>query len=384
MAKKWQLLDSQVQALKPRESNYWENDGDGLYIRVWPSGIKTFVLRRKVSGKTIRTTLGRYPGTSLRQARNLAGAERLKDQESKREKINFLEMTDIHTFGELLDRFYEEQIERDYKRPRQIRMYIDNRIPDAVKAIEICDLDTHDALRFRGGIQSWLTRYAKSSGPSAANHLLAILKQATRYGVAAGKILIDPLEPLTKKQVGGREEPRKRVLTDDEIRSLWNTDSPHTPLLQFLLLSGQRIGEAQNALLTDISDNRWHIPAENSKNGKAHWVPVVPAMQAIIDTQSNDRTEIFATRSTTGTQGWLRRWLIKKEVDPRFTPHDLRRTMSTRMNSLGVEPYVVEKMLNHSMSGVMAVYNHAEYEEQRIAAAKVWAEHVTEITALRQ
>ena len=382
MTKRRQLLDSQVKALKPKDAEYMVNDGNGLYIRVRPTGTKSFVLRRKVNGKTIRTTLGQYPGTSLRQARNLAGAERIKDQEKKRDKVNFLDMTDIRTFGDLLQRFYDEQIEGVYKDPRQIRLYIDNRVPDAVKNLDVCDLNAHEALRFRGGIQSWLVRYARDSGPSAANHLLSILKQATRYGVAAGKILVDPLEPLTKKQVGGREEPRDRVLTDDEIRELWNTDSPHTPLLKFLLLTGQRIGEAQKALLTDIFDERWHIPAENSKNGKAHWVPVVPAIQEIIDdVAQRNRVEIFAYRSTTGTQAWLRRRLIKQKVDPRYSPHDLRRTMSTRLNTIGIAPYVVEKMLNHSMSGVMAVYNHSEYADERVAAAKLWANHIAEIIA---
>ncbi len=375
------MLDSQLKALKPKDVDYLENDGNGLFIRVRPSGVKTFVLDFKCQGKRYRRKIGRYPDVSLRKARSLAGAKRLEIEESKKEKINFLETTDVRTFGELLDRFYEEQIERDYKRPRQIRLYIDNRIPDDIKKLEICELTPHESLRFRSGIQSWLTGYARTSGKVGANRLLSILKQATRYGDAAGKILGDPLAPLTKKQVGGREDPRQRVLSDAEIKALWNTESVHTPLMRFLLLTGQRIGEAQQALHTDISGNRWVIPAENSKNGKEHWVPIVPAIQEIIDDNPGDGDNVFGYRSTTGVQAWLRRWLKKQKVEPRYTPHDLRRTMSTRMNSLGVEPYVVEKMLNHSMSGVMAVYNHAEYEEQRIAAAKLWAGHVSQITA---
>jgi hypothetical protein len=49
------------------------------------------------------------------------------------------------------------------------------------------------------------------------------------------------------------------------------------------------------------------------------------------------------------------------------------------MNDLGVEPYVVEKLVNHTMTGVMAVYNHAEYEDKRIAAAKLWSKHLIAI-----
>ena len=56
-----------------------------------------------------------------------------------------------------------------------------------------------------------------------------------------------------------------------------------------------------------------------------------------------------------------------------FTPHDLRRTAATRLHSLGIAPHVVEKILNHQMGGVMAVYNRAEYQPERIEGQETWA-----------
>jgi len=35
----------------------------------------------------------------------------------------------------------------------------------------------------------------------------------------------------------------------------------------------------------------------------------------------------------------------------------------------GVEPFIVERVLNHKLEGVMAVYNRAEYENERIKAS---------------
>lgn len=384
MARKRQFLDSQVKAFKPyHDRDRWENDGNGLYIRIRPTGTKSFVLRRKIKGETKRATLGQYGNgphqLTLRKARLEAGRVRLEDQEKKRDTVNFLDTTDIRTFGDLLDQFYNVQIERDHKNPRPVRLYIDNRIPDSVKQLDITGLSDFQALRFRSGIQNWLVGYAKSSGPVGANRLLSILKQATKYGVAAGKILADPLAPLTKKEVGGSEKSRTRTLTDSEIRKLWNSDSEHTPLLKFLMLTGARISEAQRAFRTDISNKRWHIPAENSKNGRAHWVPVVGEIRKIINNLPEDRDQLFATRSTTGTQAWLRRWCNREKIMPRFTPHDLRRTMVTRLNELGAAPYVVEKLVNHTMSGVMATYNRAEYADERTAAAQLWSDHVLEI-----
>jgi integrase len=81
-------------------------------------------------------------------------------------------------------------------------------------------------------------------------------------------------------------------------------------------------------------------------------------------------------------QSWLRRWCEREKIAaPAFTPHDLRRTAATRLNTLGVMPHVVEKILNHTMQGVMATYNRAEYERERIDAMQRWADELDRILA---
>jgi integrase len=62
-----------------------------------------------------------------------------------------------------------------------------------------------------------------------------------------------------------------------------------------------------------------------------------------------------------------------------FTPHDLRRTFATRLSDLGVAPHVIEKLLNHKMPGVMAVYNRADYWPERVAAMEMWCKKVGEL-----
>ena len=384
MAKANRLTDSVVNSLKHDEPDsagkikeIWRNDGNGLYIRVRPNGNKAWVLRRKIKKVTQKTTIGHYPAMSLRDARLAAAQLRIGDKEkSKRSSTG---VNTPGTFGEMLLQYYSEQIEHNYKRPQQVRMYIDNRVPDTIKLLKITDLDSNETREFRIVVRDWLFQYARSSGPVGANRLLAILKQATKYGTAIGYLTIDPLRELTRKLVGGTEKSGDRTLTDKEIKRLWFAESEHIPLLKFLLLTGQRIGEAQQACWSDIHDGRWYITAEISKNNKAHWVPITDAISEVLKPLSRTRTKIFGTRSTTGTQSWLKRWCIREGIDPRFTPHDLRRTFVTEINELGVEPYVIERLVNHSMSGVMAVYNKAEYAEERIAAAQLWGDHVSRI-----
>jgi integrase len=68
-----------------------------------------------------------------------------------------------------------------------------------------------------------------------------------------------------------------------------------------------------------------------------------------------------------------------KRSGARWKPHDLRRTFSTRLAGLGTPIHVIEKMLNHSLGGVMAIYNRHEYGDERIAAAEVWADELQRI-----
>ena len=373
-------MDSQVRAFSAKSKDRWVNDGNGLYIRIRPNGTKTWVLRRKIRGRTKKTTLGTYPGITLKRARLLAAAERTQDLEAAKKPA---ELGNVPTlFGELLNQYYNEHIEPTYRRPRQVRMYIDNRVTEHIKAFRVSDLDEQGTRDFRVAVRTWLRKYADSSGPVGANRLLSIFKQATKFGTAIGYLTVDPLRELTRKLVGGDEKPGDRTLTNDEIRMLWYAESDHQPLLRFLLLTGQRIGEAQAAHWTDISDGKWLIPAEVSKNGRPHWVPVTDQIQAIFDKLPKNRNRVFRSLSTTGTQSWLRRWCDRNEISPRFTPHDLRRTYVTEINELGVEPYIIEKLVNHSMGGVMAVYNKAEYESERIAAAQSWSEHLSKVVSV--
>ncbi len=384
MAKANRLQDTVVRALKygvpdsAGKDREWRNDGNGVYIRVRPNGKKSWVLRRKINKIAKKTTLGHYPKLTLQKARLRAAQVRIEDEETANRSSAGINMPG--TFGELLQQFYSEQVEPKYKDPRQVRMYIDNRAPDSLKALTITDLDSNATREFRVTVRDWLFSYVKSSGPSGANKLLAIFKQTTGYGTAIGYLTVDPLRELTKKLVGGTEKPRSRTLTNEEIKKLWYAESPCVPLLRFLLLTGQRIGEAQSANWLDIQEDRWHIPAEISKNGKAHWVPITGPIKDILNTLPSNCTKIFATRSTRRVQDWLKHWCEREGIDPRFTPHDLRRTFVTGLNEINdVEPYVVEKLTNHSLRGVMAVYNQAEYTEQRITAAEKWSDHVISI-----
>jgi integrase len=136
----------------------------------------------------------------------------------------------------------------------------------------------------------------------------------------------------------------------------WQRTEDNVRMLRFLLLTGLRISEARKGYQ---NGDKWIVPKDLSKNGKSHWV-------YLTDTAKQQLP--LPTCSPTNIQAWLRRRLGFENND-RYTPHDLRRTCATRMADNGVEPFIVERVLNHKLEGVMAVYNRAEYEQERIDAA---------------
>jgi len=218
----------------------------------------------------------------------------------------------------------------------------------------------------------------RSVGQSPRTGALSILKTALRFAVDAG-YNISPVDRLPSELVGGVESSRDRVLTDEELRRLWQARSAHMPLLRFLILSGQRIGEAQRARSSHVHDDRWHIPKEHSKNHRAHWVALPRQALALLRGQDTSRALLFGTATDSGVQAWLRRWCERERISPAFRPHDLRRTCATRLNTLGVLPHVTEKALNHTRQGVMAVYNRADYEVERVEAMQRWADELDRI-----
>lgn len=357
------LSDVTVKNLRPKAGDYWRADTDAkgenphsLYLRVRSTGKKVWVLRRMRDGKLTNITLGRYPALTLAKARKQAR--------------DILEgSADPKSVKAVADEWFRLKIAGKYRRPKQVRQYLD-RIPTGIAAKLIHDVDRRDVHRE-------LVHYATTRGPVGAARFLAIYKQLFGYAAAAGYVADSPLAQMTARDIGYNEKPRDRTLTDAEVRAIWTADGSHVQLLRFLLLTGQRIGEAQRMTWDHVVGERWTIPKEHSKNKKAHWVALSRQALALLDQQPKDDKLAFGHASNTAVQAWVRRW--QGEAGNAWTPHDLRRTMATRMNDLGIAPHVVERILNHSMQGVMAVYNRAEYEKERTEAMQRWADELDRI-----
>lgn len=346
------LTDTRVRTLKPEKgkTEHLEADGNGLYIRVrvGVGGLtRTWQHRRKSKGQRSITVLGTYPELSIAEAR-LKAAELA----TKRKLRN-------DTVEELATQWLAERVDHTHRKADQVRGYVDRAIIPALGDRRVRSIEPSD---IAGVIRSYRDRVARSprgrtGGRPAARALLAVFKGLFGYAVANGMIAMSPATQLTAAITGAPPQARERVLTDDEIRFVMTTGIMAGPLLRFLLSTGLRLGEAYNG---HREGQHWVVPSEFSKNKREHrvWLSQVVLAQLEVHPWASPKETV---------QHWL------KENAGGWTAHDLRRTFSTRNNGMGVPPYIVEKMLNHTFDGAMAIYNHATYDAERRAALDAWS-----------
>jgi integrase len=161
-------------------------------------------------------------------------------------------------------------------------------------------------------------------------------------------------------------------------------------MIKLLILTAARRAEVGGMCWSeiDIDKGLWLLPKERAKNKRALSLPLSALALSIVKSVPArvDRDQLFGERATSGFTQWV---LGKQALDRRIAgkaepwrPHDLRRTCATRMADLGVQPHVIESILNHYSgfrSGVSGTYNRSPYEREMRAALALWADHVSSL-----
>jgi integrase len=196
--------------------------------------------------------------------------------------------------------------------------------------------------------------------------------------------------PVLKTEAPKIEAERTRALSGDEIKTVWNAcdDSDYGRIVRLLILTGCRCEEIGGLCWSEINldDGTFTIPVERSKNHRAHTLPLsgmaLDIIRAIPRREGIDH--LFGVRGD-GFKiwGYGKKALLASTgtmVDWRL--HDLRHTVSTGMHEAGVDPHIVESVLNHvsgHKEGVAGRYNHATYLAQMSRALAMWADHVQSV-----
>jgi integrase len=234
----------------------------------------------------------------------------------------------------------------------------------------------------RRTISSLLSSVADTNGPTAAANLHSSLSGYFRWLIGEGLLDDNPLLHANKPKP---HPPRDRLLTEDELRTLWTAlgNGDYDDIVKLLIYTAARRAEIGDLRWDEIDLDRATIelPPARMKNGKPHVIPLSePALAILRKRERNGRDRVFGQR---GFQDWSRSRAALDNViggsRPDWVLHDLRRLASTVMHDkLGIPPHIVERVLAHvgHQGGVAGTYNKAEYIGEKRRALDKWAAYV--------
>jgi integrase len=235
----------------------------------------------------------------------------------------------------------------------------------------------------RKDIAARLLAVAKATGEPTAIALRAKLSGLFGWAMEMGLCEVNPVIGSYRPP---QQKTRERVLKDAELRSIWRAlgDDDYGRVIKLLILTGCRREEIAGMAWCEFDQGTWTLPAARSKNGRPHALPVTDLMQEIVDAvphrAGNDL--LFGYRGKRGFGDWskCKRALDDKLDLPKWVIHDLRRSVATGMgNNLGIQPHVVEEILNHQSGhkrGVAGIYNRSPYEREVRAGMALWCDHI--------
>jgi integrase len=223
----------------------------------------------------------------------------------------------------------------------------------------------------------------ESGNPTAARArgaLVTFFSWAMRMGLATSNPCIGSINPPTTA--------RERVLSGDELRKIWLAcgDDDHGRIIRLLILLGARRQEIGGISWTELDlespQPSWTLPKGRSKNKRPHTLPLLPMALGIISVpRMMSRDRLFGTRAAEGFSSWPqgKRMLDQRTGVENWTVHDLRRSVATGMADIGIQPHIIEHILNHQSGhrrGPAGIYNRSNYQhETRIALAR-WEDHI--------
>ena len=335
------LTDLSIQKLKHAEKQtvYWDANFPGFGMRVGKRK-KVFIL---VHGKGRNmVTIGAYPAMSLKEARS--EAKRLQGTLPTNGG-----KTRPRAFSDVLRAFLHDSDKR-LKRDTvsQYRYYLTE-----------CPLDLENLTRAH--IKEQLAKF--DDKPHSQNYAHATLRIFLNWCLK--EEIIDK-HPLIHSTPPNKVRSRDRVLSDEELGRIWRCteDTTYGRIVRILMLTGQRRMEVRNLKPEDVTD----VITFHTKGDRINILPITPMVgeNLVLPFKFNNWATAKAQFDTECGVDWVH--------------HDLRRTLATRMASLGISFFTIERILGHALGKVASVYQRYSYLKEMEEALLQWEAHIRKIT----
>jgi integrase len=386
------LTNTEVKQAKPQPKEYNLSDGEGLQLRIKPNGSKLWLLNyaRPFTKKRTNLALGKYPATSLADARQLrAEAKSLlaKDIDPKKHKTDHSQQEKNkleHTLKKVALTWFEvkkNEVSTDY----------------AIDVWRSLELHAFSELGEYPISEISAPRVIQAIMPLAHKGSLETVKRINQrlneimdYAVNTGIIHANPLANIK----AAFEKPKKKNMPSikpEELPKLMQSLSVASIkivtrlLIEWQLHTMVRPSEAAGTKWSEIDfeSKLWNIPAERMKKKKPHSVPLTEQTLNLLS----------SIKPITGH----REYIFPADRDPRkhicnqtanaaikrmgykdkLVSHGLRSLASTTLNEQGFDKDVIESALAHvDGNEVRRAYNRADYLDRRIEMMGWWSAHI--------
>lgn len=370
---------------------YFDDRLTGFAVRVRASAkgklLKSWIVQYRVGSKQRRQKLGDVAkhGPEWARKKALVWLGKVEDGIDPAEEKETARTASAITLKKVIDQYLamkERQLEDDTLRPTTVnnaRLYLAR--GDYFKALHSKPIDAVTKKDVATRINAITLEHSSNTAKQARRFLSAFFTWAVKEAIADANPVIGTNDPPGSK-------PRERVLKDHELAAIWNAceDDDYGKIIKLLMLTGCRRREIGGLRWSEIDlehENTMTIPGTRTKNKEVLELPITGLMRSIIESipQKVDRDPLFGERAE-GFTGWphcrldagVRSWRI----------HDIRRSVATGMADLGIQPHIIEAILNHSSgskAGVAGIYNRSTYAREMKNALAVWSDHVASITS---
>lgn len=391
------LTDIQIKQWVKAKQPLAKADGGGLTFTLSASGRAAWVLRYRVAGRSKEKTLGQYPDISLAEARRIASEDRAKIQQG------------VDVAAE------KQRAKREAAGTWTVRQLAEDYLQKAEGRLEASTLDAHKQ-RLRDYIYPVIGNVpAQEIRPS---HLVSIVERASKKSLHVARLVLgvqkavfahglgrhvidnDPAAQIkTSALLGPRPVARTRVmLSEDELKvvfsKLSNIGVQNGLMTKILLATAVRVSELVEARWENIDFEKqtWFIPptdikgkklkARNGGDVKGFLIPLTePVSQWFLELKALSFGSAFvlpirARKKDSGGDTHMEAVTLNaafnklwkehlSEHCQRFTPHDLRSTARSHLGRLGVNLLIAERCLNHSLGGLISIYDQHDYLDER-------------------
>lgn len=398
-----QALNALPSAPEGKRVYYRDKNYPQLYLQVTDRGQKSFQVYAWGAGRPQRVTLGKFNsgnGLAIEQARKKVAPTVGKIQAGHIPTAEKRQARQAETVADLAREYIERHAKVNKKSWKEDERQIDKDILPQWRARKAREITRRDVIKLVESIED-------RGALIQARRTYRLLSRMFRFAV--GKDIVGA-NPCVDVELQGKEKPRDRALTIEEIKTLWpkldaqdiHMDPRTRLLLRMIVATGQRPGDVRQMEWSEITESWWTIPEGKRKKTKDsapgdHRVYLNTAALTILETAkviSDGCNHVFPSPVAEIVEGERRDKPIRDDALSRavarnlgafgvapFTPHDLRRTASTRMAEAGVPEFDIRRVQGHALPGMGKVYNVYSYDKEKRAALEKWGRKLEQVVS---